>query len=463
MGLLLSLAHMSNGALWFRSALLEHGWARDVRIQIAGARIARIQTGVAAAADDERHGVALPGMPNVHSHAFQRAMAGLTEVAGRAADNFWSWRELMYRFVERLEPQDVEAVTAFAYAEMLESGYTHVAEFHYLHNDLDGRPYAHAGEMAERIAAAARVTGIRLTLLPVLYAHSNFGGAAPLPAQRRFINDIGRFARVLEASRGALQALEDANLGVAPHSLRAVTPAELSEAVRLTPAGPIHIHVAEQTKEVDDCLAWSGQRPVEWLLEHAPVDERWCLVHATHMTAEETRRAAASGAVAGLCPVTEANLGDGVFPGPEFLSAGGAYGIGSDSNVLIDPAQELRTLEYGQRLTRRQRNVMASRAQPSTARRLYEEALRGGARALRRDLTALREGASADIVSLDSERLALLDREGDALLDSWIFAAREPLIDCVWRGGAKRVVAGAHVAREQLAANYRRVLQKLLA
>ncbi|HTT01691.1 MAG TPA: formimidoylglutamate deiminase [Steroidobacteraceae bacterium] len=449
--------------LWFRWALLENGWATDVRLRISGGRIARIETAVAASAEDERHGVALPGMPNVHSHAFQRAMAGLTEVAGRAGDNFWSWRELMYRFVERLDPQDVEAVAALAYAEMLESGYTHVAEFHYLHNDQDGRPYVNPGEMAERIVAATHATGIRLTFLPVLYAHSNFGGAPPLAAQRRFINDIGRFARVLEASRGALRALEDANLGVAPHSLRAVTPEELGEAVRLAPAGPIHIHVAEQTKEVDDCLAWSRQRPVEWLLEHAPVDERWCLVHATHMTAEETRRAAASGAVAGLCPLTEANLGDGVFPGPEFLDAGGVYGIGSDSNVLIDPAQELRTLEYGQRLMRRQRNVFASAQRASTARRLYEEALAGGGRALGRDGVTLRQGASADIVSLDAERLALVDRQADALLDSWIFAAREPLIDCVWRRGAKLVVAGAHVAREQLAANYRRALQKLLA
>ncbi|HSY08906.1 MAG TPA: formimidoylglutamate deiminase [Steroidobacteraceae bacterium] len=450
-------------SLWFGSALLEAGWADNVRFAIAGGRIVRIDVGVEATPQDELHAVALPGVPNVHSHAFQRAMAGLTEIAGPGADSFWTWRNVMYRFVERLHPEDIEAISAFAFAEMLEAGFTRVGEFHYLHHDCDGTPYANRAELAARIAAAAHDTGIGLTLLPVFYAHSNFGGVPPGAGQRRFINDLDGFARLLEASRGAVQALDGGCVGVAPHSLRAVTVPELAALVRLAAAAPLHLHIAEQLKEVNDCIAWCGRRPVEWLLDHQPVDEHWCLVHATHVNAEETHRVAASAAVAGLCPITESNLGDGVFPAAEYLGAGGACAIGTDSNVLIDAAEELRVLEYAQRLTHRRRNVLAGGVEQSTGRRLLEMAVAGGAQALGGERYGLAVGADADIVSLDTAHDALICRRGDALLDSWIFAARAPAVDCVWRFGRKVVAGGRHIHRDAIAARYRRALAALLS
>jgi formiminoglutamate deiminase len=449
-------------SLWFGAALLEEGWVDKVRVGIAAGCIERIEVGVEAAPQDERHAVALPGIPNVHSHAFQRAMAGLTESAGPGADSFWTWRNLMYRFVERLGPEDLEAISAFAFAEMLEAGFTRVGEFHYLHHDRDGTPYADLGELAARIAAAAQDTGIGLTLLPVFYAHSNFGGVPPGQGQRRFINDLDGFARLLEASRRAVQALDDARVGVAPHSLRAVTLQELTALVALAPTAPLHLHIAEQVKEVNDCIAWCGRRPVEWLLDHQPVDARWCLVHATHVNAEEAHRLAASAAIAGLCPITEANLGDGIFPASEYLAAGGGCAIGTDSNVMVNAAEELRTLEYAQRLTHRRRNVLARGLEHSTGRCLLEAAVSGGTQALGGERRGLVVGAAADIVSLDTAHDALLYREGDALLDSWIFAARTPAIDCVWRHGRKLVSGGQHIRREAIAARYRRVLAQLL-
>ncbi|MBW7947034.1 MAG: formimidoylglutamate deiminase, partial [Sphingomonadaceae bacterium] len=298
--------------LWFSHARLNGGWAKDVRLTLAGGLIESVETGVAAEAGDARHGIAIPGLCNVHSHGFQRGMAGLSERRGRPDDDFWSWREVMYRFLGRMTPDDIAAITALAYAEMLEGGYTRVGEFHYLHNDADGGRYADPAETAGGIVSAAAETGIGLTLLPVFYAHADFGGAPPAPGQQRFISDIDGFARLMEASRAKLR--EGDVIGIAPHSLRAVTPEELAAVLPLAGGGPVHIHAAEQTKEVEACLAWSGARPVEWLLDNAPVDERWCLVHATHIDDAEVMGLAASGAVAGLCPVTEANLGDGVFP-----------------------------------------------------------------------------------------------------------------------------------------------------
>lgn len=450
-------------SLWFGSALLDTGWVDHVRFGIAAGRIVRIDVGVEPTPQDERHTVALPGVPNLHSHAFQRAMAGLTESAGPSADSFWTWRNLMYRFVERLGPEELEAISAFAFAEMLEAGFTRVGEFHYLHHDRDGTAYSDLGELAARVAAAAHDTGIGLTLLPVFYAHSNFSGMPPGDGQRRFITDLPQFARLLEASRGAVQALDAARVGVAPHSLRAVTPQELAALVALAPDAPLHLHIAEQVKEVNDCIAWCGRRPVEWLLDHHPVDERWCLVHATHVNAEEAHRLAASAAVAGLCPITEANLGDGIFPVPEYLNAGGTFGIGTDSNVLVSAAEELRVLEYAQRLAHRRRNVLAHGGGHSTGRHLLEAVVAGGAQALGCNGRGLAAGADADIVSLDSEHASLASRRGDALLDSWIFAARSPAVDCVWRYGRKVVSGGRHVRRDAITARYRRALAGLLA
>ncbi|WP_379655548.1 formimidoylglutamate deiminase [Pseudoxanthomonas sp. UC19_8] len=445
---------------WIDHALLDEGWAHAVRVCTQGGRIASVQAGSAAQPGDVRLGVAVPGLGNLHSHAFQRGMAGLTEVGGAAGDSFWSWRELMYRFVQRLDPDSLQAIAEQAYVEMLEAGFTRVGEFHYLHHGPEGRPYADPGEMATRIAAAAQASGIGLTLLPVFYAHADFGGAPPSPAQARLIHDVDGFARLLEASAAAIAPLGDAVLGLAPHSLRAVTPEELTALLPLN-RGPVHLHIAEQTREVEACLAWSGQRPVRWLLDHAPVDARWCLVHATHVEADEVQGMVEAGAVVGLCPITEANLGDGLFPMRDFAKAGGRFGVGSDSNVLIDAAEELRLLEYGQRLVARGRNVLAQGQGVSSGRWLFEQALHGAAQALGVE-AGLRVGAAADLVELDSDHPALRAREGDAWLDSWLFAARRGAVRQVWRQGRLVVRDGRHVDAAAVAERYAAALDRVL-
>ncbi|UGY13295.1 formimidoylglutamate deiminase [Bradyrhizobium septentrionale] len=448
--------------LHFAFALLTSGWASDVQVAVTDGTIVSVTGGVAPAASDERHQLAVPGLASLHSHAFQRGMAGLAELRGDTTDTFWTWRETMYRFALAITPDDVAAVATLLYVEMLERGFTRVGEFHYLHHDRDGSPYANPAEMAVRIAEAAEASGIGLTLLPSFYAHSTFGGAAPHAGQRRFICSVDQFAALMAASREALRKLPGANIGIAPHSLRAVAPDELAAIIPLAEADPIHIHAAEQVREVDDCLAWSGQRPVEWLLENAPVDRRWCLIHATHMTEQEVVALARSGAVAGLCPVTEASLGDGIFSAREFLAAGGRFGIGTDSNVLVGVADELRQLEYGQRLKHRERNVLSGRPGASTGRALFDHALAGGAQALAQTKAGLAPGARADIVTLDTAHPSLAGRSGDAVLDGWLFAAGGDAIDCVWAGGAKVVEGGRHRlharAREQFNASVRRLV-----
>jgi formimidoylglutamate deiminase len=439
--------------------LLTDGWASNVRISFDRASITSVEPNAVPQPADERHAILIPAMPNLHSHAFQRGMAGLAETRGPSADSFWSWREVMYRFALTMTPDQVEAVAAQLYVEMLEAGFSRVGEFHYLHHDRDGTPYANIGEMAERIAAAAANTGISLTLLPVFYAHSGFGGLGSNEGQRRFINDPKRFARLLEESRRAVAPLDGAMVGVAPHSLRAVTPEELGAVAALAGGGPIHIHVAEQMQEVEDCVAWSGARPVEWLLANAEIDQRWCLIHATHMTEAETDRFAASGAVAGLCPITEANLGDGVFDARRFLNAGGRFGVGSDSNVLIGVADELRQLEYSQRLARRERNVLG-KANGSTGRRLFDEALQGGTQALGAGPAGIAAGNAADLVSLDAGHPTLAGKRGDAILDAWIFA-NGGKVDCVWARGRKLVEDGRHHLHDATATAFRAVMIEL--
>lgn len=440
------------------NALLPEGWATGVRVEVADGTIVRIETGVSPQSGDEIHSVLLPAMPNLHSHAFQRAMAGLAEVRGPDSDSFWSWRTIMYKFALSMTPEQMEAVAAQLYMEMLEAGFSRVGEFHYLHRDKDGRPYANIAELAERIGAASAEAGIGLTLLPVFYAHSGFGGAAPVDGQRRFINSIDSFARLMDGCERIVAGLDGAVLGVAPHSLRAVTPQELEAVVPLAKGGPVHIHVAEQVKEVEDCVAWSGARPVQWLLENAPVDERWCLIHATHMTEEETRQMARRRAIAGLCPITEANLGDGTFEAPLFLSQGGRYGIGSDSNVLISLPGELRQLEYSQRLARRARNVIAE-PNGSTGRQLFDQALVGGAAALGTQ-SGLSVGNPADLLSLDATALPYLS--GDPLLDHWIFAGGLA-IDSVWVRGRKQVAGGRHIRRTEIERRFVKTMQALMS
>jgi formimidoylglutamate deiminase len=451
----------SNGKLYFPEALTSRGWCRDVVVIIADGFIETIATGVAAPADSIRHkGIALPGIGNLHSHGFQRGMAGLSERGGPQDDHFWSWREIMYRFLAVLTPDDVEAITALAFMEMLEAGFTAVAEFHYLHNEIDGRAYAAPDELVGRIAAAAATTGIGLTLLPVFYAHGGFRGAPPNPGQRRFVTSLDAYAKLLDAARQAIAPLSDARIGVAPHSLRAVTPDELKQLIALAGDGVIHLHAAEQIREVEDCIAALGARPVDWLLDNAPVDERWCLIHATQMSEKETDRLARSGAVAGLCPITEANLGDGIFPAVRYLGAHGTMGIGTDSNIAISVAGELRALDYAQRLRDRARNRLAPDGS-SSGRRLFDLAASGGAKALDRRIGTLASGARADITVLDPEHPALIGRAEDRCLDSWIFAATDSPIDSVYVGGEKLVSHGVHRDRRSILARWRATAARL--
>lgn len=444
--------------LYFERALLPEGWAQNVRVTLADGRFASVEAGAVAVPGDERHAIAFPGLANLHSHAFQRGMAGLAETAGPNDDDFWSWRETMYRFVLTLDPDRIEAIAAYAFAEMLEAGFTTVGEFHYLHHQPDGTPYANRAELAERIAAASATSGIGLTLLPVFYAHGNFGNAPPSARQARFLNDIDGFGTLLDGCRKAVSGLDGGVVGVAPHSLRAASADEVKAVAAMAPNGPVHIHAAEQVKEVEDCEAATGLRPADFLLEKIGIDTRWCLIHATHLTAGETRRLAASGAVAGLCPVTESNLGDGIFPSADYLRAGGRFGIGTDSNILISAADELKSIEYIQRLKYRARNVLAPKG-GSTGRRLFDGALAGGAQALGLGPVGFAAGAKADIVTLQAGHPSVALAKGDGLLDAWIFAGAP--IDSVWRHGVKLVTGGVHYDRAALHHRYDRALKAL--
>ncbi len=450
--------------LFFESALLPGGWARDVRLSIGpDGSIARGVEGARARSSERTEGIALPGVPNLHSHAFQRAMAGLTERGSAAPGGFWSWRERMYAFLQALSPGDVEAIAAQLYVEMLRHGFTAVTEFHYLRNDPRGRPYDDPVETGKRLLAAAEAVGMGITLLPALYRAGGFGGEPAADGQRRFTaspEEILGDVAVLGALAGP-----SARVGLALHSLRAVGPADLAVAVEalrsFDPEAPIHIHVAEQEREVEECLAWSGARPVAWLLDHAPVDERWCLVHTTHVVAEELRGVADSGAVVGLCPTTEANLGDGVFPFAEYAEAEGRWGVGTDSHVSVSPAAELRLLEYGQRLTRRARNVAAGPHERSTGRTLLEEACRGGAAACGRPVGALARGFRADLVVLNPDHAALVGRSGDEVIDSWLFSGEDTPVRDVMVGGRWVVRDGRHPAEEETLAAYRTVAERV--
>ncbi|WP_399680750.1 formimidoylglutamate deiminase [Xenophilus sp.] len=459
----------SAGSLFASDALLPAGWARDVLIEWdAAGRLTAVTPGSQpASGTPHAAGPVLPGMPNLHSHAFQRAFGGLTEFRGAAQDSFWSWRTLMYRFASKISPGQLEAIATWLYVEMLEAGYTSVCEFHYLHHDADGRPYADDAELSLALLRAAGRAGIGLTLLPVLYQTSGFGGAAPGEGQRRFIRSTESMLRLLERLRPACEA-QGARLGLAPHSLRAVPPDALREALAgldaIDPSAPVHIHIAEQTAEVDACLAWSGQRPVAWLLDHAPVDARWCLVHATHMDADEYRRAAASGAVAGLCPTTEANLGDGIFDFDAWRAADGRWGLGSDSHACVNAAEELMMLEYGQRLATRRRNVGADAAHREVATALTLAAVQGGAQAAGRAVGGLAAGRQADFVVLDALHVALQGLAAPAMLSSHVFAShRTSALDAVVAAGQPRVAAARHPLHHEASAAFVAARSRLLA
>lgn len=440
--------------LWAERALLPGGWAGEVRVEVgADGRIVAVTPG--AEPEGERLELLLPALANVHSHAFQRAMAGLSEARGpHPRDTFWTWRQIMYRFLDHLTPDDVEAIASLVQMEMLEAGYATNVEFHYLHHRPGGAAYDNVAEMSERIAAAARRTGIGLTLLPVHYQYGGLDRRPLGPGQQRFGTDPDGFVRLLDAAEAALAGLPpDAGIGVAPHSLRAVSPEALALCETLRPGRPLHMHLAEQIPEVEEVVAATGRRPVEWLLDHHAPDRRWTLIHLTHMTEDETRRLAATGAVAGLCPITESSLGDGIFNGTIWRGAGGRLGFGSDSNVRIALGEELRTLEYSQRLRDTARAILAE-PERSTGRVLYEVGLDGGATAAGRDTGAIREGLWADLCAVSRSNPVLAGRDGDAMLDSLVFAGGDGLIRDVWAAGRHVVRDGRHVGREAIVTDY---------
>ena len=456
-----------SGCLFARHALLPQGWRRDVLLEwdAAGDLTAVTESAVAPAGVEVAQYV-LPGMVNLHSHAFQRALGGMTEVAGdevnHVADSFWTWRELMYRFARHITPEQMEAIAAQLFAECLRHGYTAVCEFHYLQRDAAGALYARPAETAERVLAAARVSGIGMTMLPVLYSHAGFGEQALKAEQARFrtsADDVLRIVEALAPQRGG-----QVEVGFAPHSLRAAGVEQIREVAQALPADrPIHIHIAEQQGEVRQSLDYSGRRPVQYLYDQVDVDARWCLVHATHVQPGEVALMAASGAVAGLCPTTEANLGDGLFPLAEFIAAGGRFGIGSDSHVSQSPVEELRWLEYGQRLQRQQRNVAATPDQRHVGDYLWQAALRGGAQAAGRKLGALAPCCRADLLVLDDAHVNLCGVAIENVLGSVLFCGNDNLVRDVLCGGQWQVRGGRHVAQDAIASAYKRTLAQLRA
>lgn len=438
-------------------ALLSDGWASSVRITISHGSISGIEKGAVSSEGDVVVDFLTPAPGNLHSHAFQRAFSGLTERRGNPVDTFWTWREIMYRCALTIQPDELEVVAAQLYMEMLEAGFTRVGEFHYLHHDTDGRPYGNLAEMAERLIGASVQAGISMTMLPCFYAHGNFGGADPVAGQARFVNSLDSYASLIELTKNAISTVDGGEVGYAPHSLRAVSSEELAAVVGMG-SGPIHMHVSEQMKEVSDCISWSGQRPIEWLMANADVDDRWCLIHATHQTEEELAMVLKSGAVVGLCPLTEGNLGDGVFAGQTHIGKGGAFGIGSDSNIRISLAQELSQLEYSQRLQLQNRNVLAG-GEGSTGENLFCRAVAGSGQALNGS-PALAIGNEASMISFNGKAAPWVNC--GTLLDSWIFGMDQGP-DRVWARGKVVVAEGRHTDRDRISASFQKVMKTIVA
>ena len=445
----------------FSSALTDQGWKNDVSISVDGqGTIERVTPD--SKTGSRINGIAIPAVANVHSHAHQRFMQGLAEKAGPGTDSFWTWREIMYGFALRLGPEDLQAVAAQLYMESLKSGFSVIGEFHYLHHQPDGTPYDEPAELSLRCLAAAEQAGIAITMLPTLYSFGGFGGQPSLPGQRRFVNDADGYLNIHETLRTVCGNHPLRRLGISPHSLRAVTPELLSAVIAgIDSKSPIHIHVAEQTREVDDCLAWCGKRPVDLLLDSFDVTARWTAIHATHMTEAETARLAKCGAIAGLCPTTEANLGDGIFPATAYTNQGGAIAIGSDSHITVSPAEDIRMLEYSQRLRDRTRNALAAGPGQSTGRGLFDAVLKGGARSVTHPMGVLAAGYRADIAVLDADHAALIGREEDDALDAWIFSGGNACVKDVIVGGAHVVHDRHHVREAEITANFRAAIRRV--
>jgi len=444
-----------------KRAYLQIGWAKDVRLTLRAGKIAEIATSAQAEPGDIRVDTLLPALSNLHSHSFQRAMAGMTEFRAEGRESFWTWRDLMYRFLDHLTPEQIGVIASMAFMEMQMAGYAAVGEFHYIHHAPGGQAYNDPAELSAQIMKAAAQTGIGLTHLPVLYTYGDVGQAQLAGGQLRFGNTVDQFAELVERCKAAAKAMpSDTCVGIAPHSLRATSPADLACIAAQTPTGPIHIHIAEQLKEVESVQDVLGAPPVAWLLDNTDVDRRWCLIHATHMTQAETIALARTGAVAGLCPVTEANLGDGIFNGREYLNAGGSFGIGTDSNVNIAVCEELRLLEYSQRLKHRERNILGVE-DGSTGDALYVRAAKGGAQALNRNAGVIAQGRLADLVAIDSNDPTLCALTDSQLLDGYLFAANDRVVTDVWSAGRHQVQGGRHMARDDIVAQYRAVMATL--
>lgn len=442
--------------------MLPQGWGHSVRISVSDEGvITHIEAGASAENATLLPGVVIPGMANLHSHAFQRAMAGLTEVAGNPQDSFWTWRELMYRMVEKLSPEQMGAIATRLYIDLLKGGYTQVAEFHYLHHDVNGKHYPAGDLMLQQLVVAADKSGIGQTLLPVLYSYAGFGAQPAQSGQKRFIQDVDRYLRQQQALAKALQNYPLINQGLCFHSLRAVKQEQMEDVLEASDFRlPVHLHIAEQEKEVEDCLAWSGERPVNWLYNRFAVDDRWCLIHATHLAADEVTQIVESRAVAGLCPTTEANLGDGIFPASDFIARGGHWGIGSDSHVSVSAREELRWLEYGQRLRDRRRNRIVLPELPQVGEVLWRQAAAGGAQACGVALGAIAPGYRADWLVLEKDAW-LTHVEDYALINRWLFGGAQEHIKDVWVAGRQVITDRQHPLDEQSNSQFAQVMRSL--
>jgi len=443
--------------------LLNDGWASDKTLVIEQGVIVDILDGNIDA--NASYGVVIPGMVNCHSHAFQRAFAGFSEQGSDSKDSFWTWRQVMYKFLSQLTAADAQVIATQLYIEMLKAGYTRVAEFHYLHHEQTGDAYQPLSTMAKAIFDSAKASGIGLTMLPVLYRFSGFGPQPATEGQKRFINTVEQFNQLVTECFEMTHEYRNSNVGIAPHSLRAVDKPSLEEAVAhvrsLDAKAPIHIHIAEQMKEVEDCLAHYGKRPVQWLLDEIKTDEHWCLIHATHIDESERKKMAEISVIAGICPTTEANLGDGIFPTVEFLDENGTFAIGSDSHISVDAVEELRWLEYAQRLIKQQRAVLANSKAPSVGLNLWQKAALGGAQSTNSNTGKLAIGKQADLLVIDSQKLGLFANSNEHKLDSLIFASQQNMIKDVMVNGEWVINNYSHRDESESATRFAQLLTRL--